>query len=1333
MSTSLYGGLIKVTPGGQPIVPDLVLANRAGQKSGVINNVDSLVFSNHLANPSEISFDLHKEADGVVCSLWDSVCDFKLVYIPDFDSQDFNPWYELSVTIDEEDETVKHCEGVHLQEAELSQLTLNNIEINTETDIARDDYKVTIIYNASDPEASLLNRIISDKAPHYSINHVDSSIAKLQRTFSWDGTTIKDAFDDIAEEAECLFIYGEYIENDGKIHRTISVYDLNDVCLDCGERGSFTNKLCTKCGSANIKTGYGADSGIFINHENFANEISYSSNKDEIKNCFRLVAGDDLMTATIRNIMPSNSQYIWYLSDSVRADMSNELQAKLKEYDSEYEDYESTKQIDISQTAVNDYNTLVNKYKSYDKTLTTVSYPVLGYSSLTNLYYLALNLKSLLQTSLAPASESGNPTSAKKEIAKLTTSLLSPLCIQNASTASGTTVTSAIASYAKVYIDTSLYRVNAVMSSYSKQVWKGRITLTSYTDSDDTASTSVLTIQVAAATEGYIKTLIEKAMKKNNADASETVELFGLAEKEFKNSLSYYSVDNLNTLASIARACLDVLIEQGVAKKTNSLYKTLYLPYYNKSKWIDSELKERGSEVSKLRGSTDEPYGLLDLIERQRKIIASKLDLKTYLGDVLWAEFCSFRRDDEYNNDNFISDGLTDVELVSHANEFLQKAEREIIKSATLQHSISCDLSNFLLLKEQNDLLKQDIHYNSEEYRIWINNNLYSINTNSMFSSLLEGFDVGNWIRIEVDSNIYKLRLTDYEIDYEGLDTLDVNFSDVIYGAGYMSDTQSILSQAKSIATSYSSTVTQANKGSKAEQQITDFVTNGLYLTNKKIVNSADNQNILIDESGLLMREKNEYGDDYSLEQTKVINHGIYYTNDGWESVEAALGRFTYLDPESGKYVDGYGVIANTIVGSIILGNEVGIYNSSGSLKIDEDGLILTSSVTDVNPNLLTIQKENGDGTYTKYIYIDDEGSIKINSDSVELSTGESLMVYIENADDEARKVATNYLKFDSSNGLVVGNMTNSASPKTNISITDSAISFRDNETVLAQYTASKIYLGKNSTTSVLDLCDGTGMITCDTNTEIYWGSTSDNHLLMSSENSIRLAAPYSIGFDVKNEDYTSYLYSRTFITNNDGSKTARPVFRIGAETYTCGARIDTWADDDNSAIELTTTYIGSKDFNSYLTMYPSSIILDFSIVGNIYLNADDVWIGAIGGFTKFTPYYKPGDTITISGFYTAGFITTSGTQVCFNVPLCKPLRNVSSASCTSLIITARQGGKYLYTSSTSTHSVSVDSSNTGVALKTTMLNVLATMSNTINVVNNSPVGLLVDITIKLS
>jgi hypothetical protein len=996
VNTSLYGGLIEISPDGQPITPDLVLSYRGGTKQGIIHNVQSLTNANALVETAEISFDVYKEIDGVECQLWDDIRDFRLVYIPHLDTSTFNPWYELSVEVDENDCTIKHCQGVHLQEAELGQLTLNGVEINTEDDIARDDYSPTIIYDPKNPEASALDRILKDKASHYTIVHVDSSIANLQRTFSWDGSSIKDAFDDIANEVECLFKYGEYTNNDGKIHRTISVYDLNDRCMECGERGSFTTRVCPKCGSANINYGYGTDSGIFLSHENFAGDITYSSNKDSVKNCFRLVAGDDLMTATIRNINPSGSQYIWYLSDSVRADMSHALQDKLKAYDTEYESYSTEKQIDIPSTVISEYNALINKYKLYDDTLTNIKYPIIGYSALTDVYYSALNFYSLLKTTLAPASEHGEKTTAAKELTKLTTNTLSPLGIQNAEISSSATVTSAVQNYAKVFIDTSLYRITAKCNTYEAKVWKGTITLTGYSDDEDTATSAVLTVYVSDATPDFIKCQIEKAMKKNNVDATGTVALFKKSESEFKQALSFYSVDNLNILASIARGCLDILIQQGVADPENELYSSMYLPYYNRSVWIQDELREREAEVLKLRGTRSNPDGVLDYIEKQRQAIANKLDLRSYLGETLWVEFCSFRRDDTYQNDNFISDGLSDTELIAQAKEFIKNAEREIVKSATLQHTISCNLNNFLLVKEQ-DVEESPVPIVTlDGIHIITHDQLYLVKGNATFSPLLVNFEVGNWVHIEIDGVVYKLRLTSYKIDYDNLDKLDVEFSDVTYGLDYMSDTQSILAQAQSMATSYSMVQHQANKGNNANKQIMDMVENGLNLTNKRIVNAADNQNMVVDESGLLMREKNEFGDDYSAEQTKIINHGFYYTNDGWKTVKTGLGKYIYYDPETGTYKEDYGIIAHKIVGNIILGNELGIYNTSGSVKIDQNGMTITADASDTNKDLFTLQRKNEDGSYTKYVYVDDDGNIKINGRHIQMTTSDDLGSYID-------------------------------------------------------------------------------------------------------------------------------------------------------------------------------------------------------------------------------------------------------------------------------------------------------------------------------------------------
>ena len=140
-----------------------------------------------------------------------------------------------------------------LGEAELAQINLYNIEINTETDIEREDYKPTILFNETDKSASLLSRIM-EKAPHYRIRHVDSSIAKIQRTFTFNNTSIYDAFQEISEEINCIFQIECYLDDSGNIVREINVYDLEAYCYNCGHRGEFIDE-CDECHSTNIKTG----------------------------------------------------------------------------------------------------------------------------------------------------------------------------------------------------------------------------------------------------------------------------------------------------------------------------------------------------------------------------------------------------------------------------------------------------------------------------------------------------------------------------------------------------------------------------------------------------------------------------------------------------------------------------------------------------------------------------------------------------------------------------------------------------------------------------------------------------------------------------------------------------------------------------------------------------------------------------------------------------------------------------------------------------------------------------------------------------------------------
>jgi len=946
-----------------PEAPTVVLAQRNGDKLGQID-AQSISISDSFNDASEMSFKVYKELDGKECTLWDEITNFKLIYCVEW-----NEWFEITVELDETAETVKTIFATGLGWAELGQINLYNIEINTEDDIARDDYKEpTVLFDATNPEISLLNRI-TEKAPHYKITHVDGSIAKIQRTFSFDNTSIVDAFQDIADEIKCIFILkAETDGHTGELNRSIEVYDLQNHCDDCGHRWDSVEQddICPKCGSENVEPGYGDDTTIFITSDELADNIGFETDTDAVKNCFKLEGGDDLMTATIRNCNPNGTDYLWYFSDDMKHDMPKELVDKIDSYDKLYEYYQKEHVVMQSVTgALNLYNQLVDKYKVFNEHLEKINVPIVGYPALMNAYYNTIDFNLYLTSSMMPSVETME-TDANKELAKLNTANLSPVAVQNVDVISNATADNAILSMARLVVDTRFkIKINSssLIKGSSTCTWTGSFTVTNYYDEEDTATGGNVVVSI---NENYVEFVKQKVEKQLSRDKIEDVDIIGLFEMEyssFVNELRKYSLNRLKSFQGACQAVLDILIEQGIADKETwssgdpNLYDDLYYPYLRKLNAINSEISLREHEISVIVGTKNADgdivkYGLQNYLDEYRNEIHDALDFEKYIGEDLWLDFCAYRREDKYSNDNFISDALDNKELFDRAQEFIEIATQEIHKSAEQQHSISSSLKNLLLIDK--------------------------------FTPIIDSFSVGNWLRIMVDDTIYKLRLIGYSIDYDDIEDIDVEFSDVIKSKDSVSDIQSVLDQASSMATSYDSVKRQAADGKNTSNMVSGWVADGLDLTNMTIVGNAENQNIEWGERGLLAREYLPITDTYDDRQLKLINRGLYVTSDGWETARAGIGNFMFWNPKTKKNEEAYGVIADTIVGNIILSEEVGIYNKNNSITMDGNGFTLTTNADGTqSDNIFTIQKEvkdsQGNPSLNKLLYVDKDGNLTIN------------------------------------------------------------------------------------------------------------------------------------------------------------------------------------------------------------------------------------------------------------------------------------------------------------------------------------------------------------------
>jgi len=996
-----------------PIEPTLILASRSGKKYGKIN-ARGINLAGYLQQPDEFNFDVYKKLDdGSVDPLWNKIKDFRLIYC-----KEWNKWFQLTVDISESTETVKTVSVKGLGEAELSQINLYNIQINTEEDIDRDDYVPTVLYNPSDYNGSLLHRMLQ-KAPNYSINHVDNTIAGLQRTFEFDSTSIHDAFNTVAEEIDCLFIYENDSDENGKPKRMVSVYDLESNCKSCGYRGKFTGK-CPECESTNITEGYGKDSGIFVDVKELTKEIQFNTDTDSVKNCFKLEGGDDLMTATIRSCNPNGGDYLWYITDDMKEEMSPELVSKLEEYDALYNKYNKAEGIDFNTKLIQDYNTLVDKYKGGNlKDLDYLNTSINGFEELIDAFFDAMDFKFYLSSTMMPTKELSD-TDAKTEGQKLTNSSMSPSAVAKLDSLSKTTADNAVKAKAKSIVDSRYsVEINESNLNVEQREWTGSFVVTNYSDEEDTYTTEEITITINDDLETYLKQQIDNYLAKSSDENLSVTELFKKDLDDLKAELQKYNLDSLNTFKDSADSCLSILIEQGAsnpdANFVTDVYTDVYLPYYNKAQAIEAEIAIRDNEIQ-----------TIDLVEKNvsniRQGIQAQLDLEKFLGQELWNELSLYRREDKYSNSNFISDGLSNAQLIAKAQEFIQNARKDIYTSATAQHSITCSLNNLLQLEK--------------------------------FKPILDNFEVGNWIRIKVDDNIYKLRLIKYQINYDNLKTIQVEFSDVTETMDGSVDQASIIQRAINMTTSYTSVKRQSTKGNDSYTLVRNWMSDGIESATTKMVNEADNQEQVWNESGMLFRRYNPDTGTYDDEQSKITAGTWAVTDDNWKTTKTAIGRFYFQDPATGTLVQAYGINAEVLKGSLILGDYLGIYNDAGTLTFDNDGLTVTNGINtiQINPNntdsLFTIYKEDGTDNPASVMALDSQGNGsftgKLASDEAHIGDTEN---YLDFTDGVLTITAKNLTLLDDGNTNI---MLNNLSNLSQENISQAAVDFLTSEMVTA-------------------------------------------------------------------------------------------------------------------------------------------------------------------------------------------------------------------------------------------------------------------------------------------
>ena len=270
---------------------------------------------------------------------------------------------------------------------------------------------------------------------------------------------------------------------------------------------------------------------------------------------------------------------------------------------------------------------------------------------------------------------------------------------------------------------------------------------------------------------------------------------------------------------------------------------------------------------------------------------------------------------------NFITSKTSQYQNQSVSQELYDYGEIELKKIAYPQFQFDISTSNFLF---------------SEQFETYKNN-----------------FEMGSTLNIEVNDDYYiKPIIIGVSLDYEDPTKFDLTISTDYRSSDAEFKLVDLLGKSVTTSTglSLNKTTYAAYSESGAKSTIDNFMQNNFDIAKKTITNS-DSQNITWNNKGMFYRKQNTNGT-FDPAQVGVVNNMIAFTNDSWESVQMAIGKFQ--DENTGS---SYGLSAPNLVGTLLAGKNLVIENKNEvgdvlQFKVDESGVFINNAT-------LAMEREN--------------------------------------------------------------------------------------------------------------------------------------------------------------------------------------------------------------------------------------------------------------------------------------------------------------------------------------------------------------------------------------
>ena len=318
-------------------------------------------------------------------------------------------------------------------------------------------------------------------------------------------------------------------------------------------------------------------------------------------------------------------------------------------------------------------------------------------------------------------------------------------------------------------------------------------------------------------------------------------------------------------------------------------------------------------------------------------------------------ELDSFIFENSYLNENIVqTDSMTLVEIQAQAQELYDQGQNVLERISQPRYEFDLEAVNYTVIED--------------------------------FQVFTQQTDVGSIVTCELqDGTFIETVLLELEMQFDNPEDFTLKFSNRLRLDDGNFTYSDLMGSVQKVGSDVSFDSTKwANWSDNYEDSVSTFITSSLNATLNNI-KSNTNQELLINQNGLIGRSWDAALAAYKPKQVWLTNEVLAFSNDSFNTAKLALGEITL--PTGGT---AYGLVGEVIVGRIIAGSVLTISNDNNNFVLDQTGATLTNakfSIQTTNTKVIIdptstisfrIQKNEG-GTFTDKFWVDNTGNVNFS------------------------------------------------------------------------------------------------------------------------------------------------------------------------------------------------------------------------------------------------------------------------------------------------------------------------------------------------------------------